>query len=72
MAQFDYNKKLSRLMSPEVMAALGNVREHRGRQSLYIATKPDILESLCDVAKIQSTGASNRIENISTSNTRLS
>ncbi len=71
MAQFDYNKKLSRLMSPEVMAALGNVREHRGRQSLYIATKPDILESLCDVAKIQSTGASNRIENISTSNTRL-
>lgn len=71
MAQFNYEKKLSGLMSPEIMAALGNVREHRGRQSLYIATKPDILESLCEVAKIQSTGASNRIENISTTDARL-
>lgn len=66
MAQLDYDKKLSRLMKPEIMAALGNVREHRGRQSLYIATKPDVLDKLCEVAKIQSTGASNRIENIST------
>lgn len=71
MAQFDYDKKLSQLMSPEIMAALGNVREHRGRQSLYIATKPDALDKLCEVAKIQSTGASNRIENISTTDARL-
>ena len=71
MAQFDYDKKLSRLMSPEIMAALGNVREHRGRQSLYTATKPDMLDKLCEIAKIQSTGASNRIENISTTNARL-
>ena len=69
--QFDYSKKLSRLMSPEIMSALGNVREHRGRQSLYIATTPDILNSLEEVARIQSTGASNRIENISTTDKRL-
>lgn len=71
MAQFDYSKKLSRLMCPEIMSALGNVREHRGRQSLYIATTPDILNSLEEVARIQSTGASNRIENISTTDKRL-
>lgn len=71
MAHFDYDRKLRQLMGPEVMAALGNVREHRGRQSLYIATKPDVLESLCEVAKVQSTGASNRIENISTTDERL-
>lgn len=69
--QFDYDRKLSRLMLPEVVAALGNVREHRGRQSLYVATKPDVLDRLCEVAKIQSTGASNRIENISTTDERL-
>ena len=69
--QFDYDKKLSQLMTPEIMAALGNVREHRGKQFLYTATKPDILDRLCDVAKIQSTRASNRIENISTTDTRL-
>lgn len=71
MPQFDYSKKLSQLMSPEIMSALGNVREHRGRQALYAATKPDVLEKLCETAKIQSTGASNRIENISTTDKRL-
>ena len=71
MTQLSYDKKLSQLMRPEVVAALGNVREHRGKQSLYIATKPDILEKLCEVARIQSTGASNRIENISTTDGRL-
>lgn len=36
-----------------------------------MATQPDVLDKLCDVAKIQSTSASNRIENISTSDQRL-
>lgn len=71
MAQFDYDRKLRQLMVPEVVSALGNVRERRGRQSLYAAAKPDVLGRLCEVAKIQSTGASNRIENISTSDGRL-
>ena len=71
MGQFDYEKTLSKLMTPQIMHALGNVREHRGKQNLYIATRPDVLEKLCEVAKIQSTSASNRIENISTTDKRL-
>ena len=71
MPQFDYEKSLSKLMTPEVMSALGNVREHRGKQALYLSAKPDVLDKLCEVAKIQSTSASNRIENISTSDKRL-
>ena len=58
-------------MTPEVVSALGSVREHRGRQELYKSLQPATLEKLCEVAKIQSTGASNRIENISTSEVRL-
>lgn len=71
MEQFDYESILPKLMTPEVMSALGNVREHRGKQALYLSTKPDVLEKLCEVAKIQSTSSSNRIENISTSEARL-
>ena len=71
MAQFDYEAALPKLMTPEVMSALGNVREHRGKQAIYLSTKPDVLDKLCEVAKIQSTSSSNRIENISTSDKRL-
>lgn len=71
MAQFDYEGVLQNLMTPEVVSALGNVREHRGKQELYKSLQPAVLDRLCEVAKIQSTGASNRIENISTSEVRL-
>lgn len=71
MVQFNYEKTLLKLMTPEVMSALGNVREHRGKQNLYLSTKPDVLDRLCEVAKIQSTSSSNRIENISTSDKRF-
>ena len=71
MAQFEYGKVLDSLITPDVVSALGNVREHRGRQELYKSLQPATLERLCEVAKIQSTGASNRIENISTSEMRL-
>lgn len=71
MAQFDYAAKLSELMTPQIMAAIGDMREHRGKQALYESTHPDVLESLVEVAKVQSTAMSNRIENISTSDKRL-
>lgn len=58
-------------MTPEVMSAIGDMREHRGKQALYEETRPDVLESLVEVAKIQSTGASNGIESISTTDKRL-
>lgn len=71
MEKFDYGNVLSKLMTPQIMQALGNVHEHRGKQSLYLATRPDVLDKLCEVAKIQSVSASNRIENISTTDKRL-
>ncbi len=58
-------------MTPQVVAALASIREHRGRQVLYEAAHPDVLGTLVEVAKIQSTGTSNKIENISTTDKRL-
>lgn len=71
MEQFEYGRILQGLMTPRVVSALCGVHEHRGRQRMYAQTQPQELLNLCEVAKIQSTGASNRIENISTTEKRL-
>ena len=42
-----------------------------GKQELYIEAESDVLTALLDIAKIQSTKASNKIEGIYTSDERL-
>lgn len=71
MPNFDYDKTMQSLMTPAIMSQVSAVHEYRGRQLLYESTRADALERLCEVARIQSTGASNRIENIRTSEARL-
>ena len=71
MAQFEYEKTLAKLMVPEVVSALGDIRELKGKTTSLSAVSPETFSTLVEVAKIQSTGASNRIENISTSDKRL-
>ena len=71
MAQFEYGKTLVMLMIPEVVSALGDIRELKGKTASLSALNPETFSALVEVAKIQSTGASNRIENISTSDKRL-
>lgn len=68
---FDYENRPEELMTSDVMGMVSAIHEHRGKQELYRATKPEVLEKLCEVAMIQSTAASNRIENIKTSDKRL-
>jgi Fic family protein len=50
---------------------LALVHEHKGKQKLFIEAHADTLSSLLEIAKIQSTGASNRIEGIYTTDKRL-
>ena len=71
MAQFEYEKTLDMLMISEVVSALGDIRELKGKTASLSALNPETFSALIEVAKIQSTGASNRIENISTSDKRL-
>ncbi len=71
MVQFEYEKTLGMLMIPEVVSALGDIRELKGKTASLSALNPETFSALIEVAKIQSTGASNRIENISTSDKRL-
>lgn len=50
---------------------VGSIHEHKGKQDLFLEANIDDLKTLLEVALIQSTGASNRIEGIFTSDKRL-
>ena len=50
---------------------LTQIHEFKGEQTLFIEAKADTLSQLVDIAKIQSTEASNKIEGIYTSDERL-
>jgi len=71
MRLFDYTTTVSTLLTPEIVRALTTLHEHKGHQSFHIGAHKDELEKLLEVARIQSTGASNRIEGIYTSDKRL-
>jgi Fic family protein len=68
---FDYSKLSSSLICKEIMDLLSAIHEYKGKQDLYVEARADILTHLLEVARIQSTGASNRIEGIYTSDDRL-
>ncbi len=59
------------LLTPDIVSMLSLLHEFRGRQELYIEAESDVLTALLDIAKIQSTKASNKIEGIYTSDERL-
>jgi Fic family protein len=71
MKQFDYQRIRSELFTPEIVNFIAAIREYKGKQELYMTAQPDVLSAMLDIAKIQSTGASNRIEGIYTSEARL-
>lgn len=72
MREFSFDDASEVLGDPKIVRALTALYEFRGKQAFYLQTRPDVLESLCEFAKIQSTDASNRIEGISTTQKRLS
>lgn len=71
MRNFDSQKCSLELLKPDIVNLISSIHEYKGKQELFIEAKPDILNELLEIAKIQSTGASNRIEGIYTSDNRL-
>ena len=68
---FDYSRLPPQLVCSDIMDLLSAVHEYKGKQDLYVEARADVLTHLLEVARIQSTGASNRIEGILTSEDRL-
>ncbi len=71
MRVFDYYKEPEKLLTPEIVQMVAGIHEHKGKQELFLEANIDELKTLLEVALIQSTGASNRIEGIYTSDKRL-
>ena len=71
MRTLDYKKEYQKLLSPEIVSFLAQIHEQKGQQNLFIEAHKDALSELLEIAKIQSTEASNRIEDIITTDDRL-
>ena len=68
---FNYDTAPNALLTPEITALVGAIREYKGKQELYLNARADVLNALMEVAKIQSTTSSNRIEGIATTDARM-
>ena len=71
MRTLNYKSEYRRLLSPEIVSYLAQIHEMKGQQNLFIEAQQDALAELLEIAKIQSTEASNRIEGIITTDDRL-
>ena len=71
MRNYNYQNKWQKLLTPENVSLLTQIHEYKGEQTLFVEAKADTLTQLVEIAKIQSTEASNKIEGIYTSDERL-
>lgn len=71
MRSFHYASIRDKTWDSELLRLIAAIYKDAGKQELYLKQKPEELEKLVEVAKIQSTEASNAIEGIVTTNTRV-
>ena len=71
MRNFNYSEIKNQKWDSETLSLVAAIYKAVGKQELYLKQRPQELEKLVNIAKIQSTEASNAIEGIITTNTRL-
>ena len=71
MRAFDYAAIKNQTWDSEVLGLIAAIYKEAGKQELYLKQRPAELDKLVEIAKIQSTEASNAIEGIVTTNTRI-
>ena len=71
MRDFNYGKLRNIKWDNQVLGLVAQIHEYKGKQALFLKQKPATLEKLVEIAKIQSTEASNKIEGIVTTATRI-
>ena len=71
MRSFDYSKLKNVKWDSEILGLVAQIHEYKGKQTLFLKQKPATLEKLVEIAKVQSTEASNKIEGIVTTATRI-
>ena len=71
MRDFNYSLIKDQKWDSEVLGLIAAIYKEAGKQELYLKQRPEELEKLVEIAKVQSTEASNAIEGIVTTNTRI-
>lgn len=71
MREFNYNKLKDIKWDSEILGLVAKIHEYKGKQTLFLKQKTATLDKLVEIAKIQSTEASNKIEGIVTTATRI-
>lgn len=71
MRSFNYAKIKNMTWDSEILGYIAAIYKAAGKQELYLKQRPAELAKLVEIAKIQSTEASNAIEGIVTTSTRI-
>ncbi len=71
MREFNYSHIADAKWDSEILGLVAAIYKEAGKQELYLRQKPEELDKLVEIAKIQSTEASNAIEGIVTTNARI-
>lgn len=71
MRHFHYSEIKNQKWDSGILGLIAAIYKEAGKQEMYLKQRPEELEKLVEIAKIQSTEASNAIEGIVTTNTRI-
>jgi len=71
MRIFNYSTIKEQKWDSEILGLVASIYKEVGKQDLYLKRRPEELEKLVEIAKVQSTESSNAIEGIVTTNTRI-
>lgn len=71
MRIFNYKTYETMLWDKEILGLVAQIHEHKGKQEYFLSRQSKKLDRLVEIAKIQSTEASNRIEGVVTTASRL-
>lgn len=71
MRTFNYSVIQKTKWDSEILGLIAAIYKEAGKQELCLKQKPEEMEKLVEIAKVQSTEASNAIEGIVTTNTRM-
>lgn len=59
MRTFNYSAIKNQRWDSDILGLIASIYKEAGKQEMYLKQRPDELEKLIDIAKVQSTEASN-------------
>ena len=71
MRSFNYSGFKEQKWDSDILGLIAAIYKEAGKQEQYLKQRPQEMEKLVEMAKIQSTEASNAIEGIVTTSTRI-